>query len=286
MNPDSRPPAAAPGAAWRPRVHGERMWAVCVTGGLTRVVLQERPEAAVRLYCLPPAGAGAGFFAPWADLMPAWAEMCSVSLPGRGSRAEEPSLTDTAAVAAQVAEIVDDAADPRPFAVFGHSVGALVAFEAVRTLRNSGGRLPLWAGLSSLRGPQDAAYARGLLPLLMGGLEGVGQLVGGPIPQRLLKDPVLMAVACTPLLADCLLLLHHRHRDEPALQVPLALYGGAQDPTTSVRQLLEWNELFSAAAQPRLFEGGHMYMHGQTEHVVRRVAADLGTAVHEAVLAV
>lgn len=267
-------------------MYGERMWAVCVTGGLTRVVLQERPEAAVRLYCLPPAGAGAGFFAPWTGLVPAWAEMCSVSLPGRGSRTQEPSLTDTAVVAALVAQIVDDGADPRPFALFGHSVGALVAFEAVRTLRASGGRLPLWMGMSSLRGPQDGAYARGLLPLLMGGLEGVAQLVGGPIPQRLLKDPVLTAVACTPLLADCLLLLHHRHRDEPPLEVPLALYGGTQDPTTSLRQLLEWNELFSTAARPRLFDGDHMYMHGQTEALVRQVAADLGAVVHEAVPAV
>lgn len=237
----------------------------------------------MRLYCLPPAGAGAGFFAPWAGLMPAWVELCSVSMPGRGNRAEEPSLTDTAAVAALVAEILDDLADPRPFAVFGHSVGSLVGFAAVRDLRASGGRLPLWVGVSALRGPQDGAYARGLLPLLMAGLDGVGQLVGGPIPQRLLEEPVLMAAACTPLLADCLLLLHHRHRDEPSLDVPLALYGGAQDPTTSVRQLLGWNELFSTPAEPRLFEGGHMYMQGQAEDLVRQVVADLGSVVHKAV---
>ncbi|KMS73097.1 thioesterase [Streptomyces viridochromogenes] len=261
------------------------MWTVSVTGGLTRVVLQERPGAAVRLYCLPPAGAGAGFFAPWVGLVPAWVEVCSVSTPGRGPRLEEPSLTDTAAVAALVAETVDDTADPRPFAVFGHSVGALVAFEAVRNLRASGGRPPLWVGLSSLRGPQDGAYAKGLLPLLTGGLEGLGQLVGGAIPQRLLREPVLMAAACTPLLADCLLLLHHRHRDEPPLEVPLALYGGTQDPTTSVRQLLGWNELFSTPAQPRLFEGGHMYMHGQAEALVTQVVADLGSVVRKAVSA-
>ncbi|MFH0518452.1 thioesterase II family protein [Streptomyces sp. M41] len=258
-----------------------------MAGELTRVVLRERPRAAVRLYCLPPAGAGAGFFAPWAELLPEWVEACSVSMPGRGSRAQEPSLTDTAAVAALVAGMVDDEADPRPFAVFGHSVGALVAFAAVRHLRACGGRLPSWVGISALCGPQDDAYAKGMVPLLAGGLDGLGQLVGGPIPQRLLQDPVSMATACTPLLADCLLLLHHRHRDERPLDVPLALYGGAQDPTTSVRQLLGWNELFACApsmpAQPRLFEGGHMYLHGQLEALVRQVVADLGSVVREAV---
>ncbi|MBG0857651.1 thioesterase [Streptomyces spinoverrucosus] len=243
--------------------------------GPERIVLGERPRAAVRLYCLPPAGAGADFFHPWLEHVPAWVEVCSVRLPGRGPRAEEPSLTDPVDLAARLAGIVDDPADVRPFAVFGHSVGALMAFETLRRLRQDGGRLPIWAGLSGLSGPQDDAYAKGLVPLLTAGTDGLAMLIGGPVPQWMLDDAPLMAAVGTPLLADCLLLLHHRHRAEPPLEVPLALYGGTQDPTTSAAQLSTWNSLFAAPAEPRLFDGAHMYPNEQTEALVKQVIADL-----------
>ncbi|MFI9613481.1 thioesterase II family protein [Streptomyces sp. NPDC052023] len=253
--------------------------------GPERIVLGERPEAAVRLHCLPPAGAGADFFHPWLEHLPQWVELCTVRLPGRGPRADEPSLTDPVDLAARLAEILDDPADARPFAVFGHSVGALMAFETTRRLRRDGGRMPIWAGLSALSGPQDGAYAKGLVPLLTAGTDGLAMLIGGPVPQWLLDDAQLLAGVGTPLLADCLLLLHHRHRPEPPLEVPLALYGGAQDPTTSAEQLATWNSLFAAPAEPRLFRGAHMYPNVRTAALVKQVVADLARAAEHAVAA-
>ncbi|MEV7995494.1 thioesterase domain-containing protein [Streptomyces sp. NPDC086077] len=250
--------------------------------GPERIVLGERPEAAVRLYGLPPAGAGADFYHPWLAHLPEWVELCSVRLPGRGPRADQPSLTDPADLAARLAGVVDDPADERPFAVFGHSVGALMAFETMRRLRRDGGRLPVWAGLSALQGPQDGAYAKGLLPLLTNGTEGLATLIGGPVPRWMLGDAPLMAALGTPLLADCLLLLHHRHRAEPPLDVPLGLYGGTQDPTTDAEQLRTWNSLFAAPAEPRLFRGAHMYTNEQTEALAKQVVADIARACDRA----
>lgn len=248
------------------------------TDGPERVVLRERPEAAVRLYGLPPAGAGADFYHPWLAHLPEWVELCSVRLPGRGPLADQPSLTDPTDLASRLARIADDPADARPFAVFGHSAGALMAFETMRRLRRDGGRLPVWAGLSALRGPQDRAYATALLPLLTHGTEGLARLIGGPVPRWVLDDAPLTAALGTPLLADCLLLLHHRHRAEPPLDVPLGLYGGTQDPTTDAERLSTWNSLFTSPAEPRLFRGGHMYTNEQTESLVRQVVADLAVA--------
>ncbi|MGW1541953.1 thioesterase II family protein [Streptomyces sp. NPDC002309] len=246
--------------------------------GPERIVLRERPEATVRLYGLPPAGAGADFYHPWLAHLPEWVELCSVRLPGRGPRAEQASLTDPADLAARLAGIVDDPDDGRPFAVFGHSVGALMAFETMRRLRRDGGRLPVWAGLSALGGPQDRAYARDLLPLLTNGAEGLAAVIGGPAPRWTAGDALLTAALGTPLLADCLLLLHHRHRAEPPLDVPLALYGGRQDPTTDAERLGTWNSLFAAPAEPLLFPGGHMYTNERTEALVKRVVADVAVA--------
>ncbi|UFQ19318.1 MULTISPECIES: thioesterase II family protein [Streptomyces] len=257
-----------------------------MTGQVERVVLKERPEAAVRLYCVPPAGSGSGFYLPWVGAAPSWVEVCSISLPGRGRRVREPSLTDPAEVSALVAGVLDDGEDTRPFAVFGHSVGALIAFEAVRHLRATGGHRPLWLGLSSLRGPQDSAYAKGLLPLVTGGFDGVAQLVGGAVPERFVRNPVVAAAAYTALLADCLLLLHHRLRSEAVLDVPWSLYGAADDPTASVEQLRAWNELFAAPAEPRVFPGNHMYPRGQARALTRQVITDIEAVAGAVVAAV
>ncbi|WP_433543774.1 thioesterase II family protein (plasmid) [Streptomyces sp. CA-294286] len=224
-----------------------------------RTVLATAPGAAVRLYCLPPAGAGPEFFQGWAGHLPAGVELCSLSLPGRGERRNEPSLTDAECLSARIAAVVDDWADPRPFALFGHSVGALLAFETTRHLRRRRGRLPVLLGLSALAAPHLNAYTAALPSCLTTGLDGLANLVGGPIPQHLVDDPQLMAAACTPLLADALLLLQYRHRTEEPLDVPLALFGGTQDPLTPLADLRAWNDLVTVPAEPRLFPGAHMY---------------------------
>ncbi|MGW7575587.1 thioesterase domain-containing protein [Streptomyces sp. NPDC054765] len=84
-----------------------------------RVVPAARPQAALRLYRVPPAGSGPDCALRWASLLPSWVEPCSVPLPGRGARSGEPSLTDPACLSARLAAVLDNWAGPRPFAVFG-----------------------------------------------------------------------------------------------------------------------------------------------------------------------
>lgn len=247
-----------------------------------RVVLDARPQAALRLYGVPPAGAGPDCYLRWVPLLPSWIEPCSVALPGRGARSAEPSLTDPAYLSARLAAVLDDWADPRPFAVFGHSAGALLAYEASRHLRRTHGRLPALLAVSSLSAPHIDAYSAGLPPRLTAGLEGIRELVG-PIPEQLLADARLMAAACTPLLADCLLLLHYRHRPEPPLDLPLALYGGEQDPVTPVQELQAWNDLVTTPACPRLFPGGHTYPQTGTKALVDHLTGALGTVINRPV---
>ncbi|WP_328381526.1 hypothetical protein OHS81_01025 [Streptomyces sp. NBC_00400] len=76
-----------------------------------RVVLDARPQAALRLYGVPPAGAGPDCYLRWVPLLPSWIEPCSVALPGRGARSDEPSLTDPAYFSARLAAVLDDWAE-------------------------------------------------------------------------------------------------------------------------------------------------------------------------------
>ncbi|MET9319451.1 thioesterase domain-containing protein [Streptomyces sp. NPDC003038] len=247
---------------------------------LERVVLRARPDADLRLYCLPPAGAGPEFFHSWQRLLPPSVEPCSVSLPGRGPRSGEPSVTDSVQFAARLAHILDDPGDPRPYAVFGHSCGALLAFEAVRRLRGSSGRMPFLLALSSMAAPHLGTYATALPCRLIAGLDGLTDLVG-PVPEQLLENHQLLAAACTPVLADLLLLLQHHHRDEPPLDVPLALYGGQDDPVTDPDALTAWNDLVTRPATPHYFPGGHMYPTAQAPALVGRLLDDLSAAIRD-----
>src|SRR2546421_456760 len=89
---------------------------------------ERRPDAAFRLYCFPHSGGSAGEFVRWADQMPD-VEVFGVQLPGRGGRYQEPAFTRMSSlVEAMVAQVPFHG----PFVFFGHSLGALVAYEVAR----------------------------------------------------------------------------------------------------------------------------------------------------------
>src|SRR4051794_36920377 len=103
------------------------------------VVPTPRPDARRRLFCLPHAGGGAAAFRRWADGMAAAVEVVAVQPPGRETRFREPPFTDWRSL---VVSLADALPADRPFALFGHSLGALLAFELARELRRRGGPPP------------------------------------------------------------------------------------------------------------------------------------------------
>src|SRR4051794_9820785 len=112
-----------------------------------------RPDAATRLICLPPAGGGAASFGGWADAMPPAVELGIVRLPGRESRFREPLFDRMGPLVDALADAVESHLD-RPFALFGHSFGARVAFELTRCLRRRGGPRPVLLCVSACAAPQ------------------------------------------------------------------------------------------------------------------------------------
>lgn len=247
------------------------------SGQLALAVLAHRPQAALRLYCLPPAGLGPEFYLPWPPLLPPTVELCAVQLPGRGHLADQPSLTDPRQLAAALADLIHTQDDARPFALFGHSIGALLAFATTCRLRRTQRRLPVLLALSAMSAPHagDFGYALGLRLAAGGG--GLADLIG-PIPETVLRDPRQLAAAYVPLLADVLLLLHYRHHHEAPLEVDLALYGGESDPVHSSDQLTAWNDLVTTPTVPRIFPGGHMYPINQAAALIDQLGKDLHAA--------
>src|SRR5262245_25071207 len=112
-----------------------------------------RPQAAIRLFCFPYAGGGASVFRGWANGLPGSVEVCPVQIPGRETRFREPAFTRLPLLIEAVAESLGPHLD-RPFALFGHSLGALVAFELARHLQRERGPEPVHLFVSGCGAPQ------------------------------------------------------------------------------------------------------------------------------------
>ncbi|MBB6436033.1 surfactin synthase thioesterase subunit [Streptomyces candidus] len=200
-----------------------------------------------------------------------------MQLPGRGRRSSEPSFTDSRHLATSLAHVLDQENDSRPYALFGHSLGALAAFETSRRLRRARSAPPVLLALSALPAPHTARF-RAIIPhcLITGDLV-LTDLIG-PLPQELCDHPESAAAFGVPLLADLTLLLQHRHHEEPPVESAVALYGGCHDPVATPDDLATWNDLFTNAADPTLFPGNHTYPIDQPKPLTERLVRDIQAA--------
>ncbi len=215
--------------------------------------------APLRLFCFPHAGGGTGMFARWAASLPGIG-VCPVRLPGRESRSQEPPFTRMEALVDALA----DAIRPhlaQPFAFFGHSMGAAVAFELARRLRREGHPAPKMLLVSAARAPQ---YRRNHVPPPelpeADFLAELRRLEG--IPAEALDDPEVMRVLLPALKADAALYRNYIYCEEPPLACPIRAFGGEADPNVTREHLEAWARQTTGAFGLRLFPGGHFYVHG------------------------
>ncbi|MFJ8623896.1 thioesterase II family protein [Kitasatospora sp. NPDC093550] len=222
------------------------------------VTRHRRPAAAIRLYCFAHSGGAVGEFVRWGDELPE-VEVWGVQLPGRGSRLDEEPYT---AVEPLVAALVEQASFEGPFAFFGHSLGALLAYETARALRDRGLPQPECLLLSAHPGPH---LARRLPPLYhLGDQELFAVIQGeyGSLPEEITEDPELLALVMAPHRADFEIVDTHRHRPGPPLGLPLHVFGGSEDRLTP-EDLAAWERHSDGPLSLHLLPGGHFYLREQ-----------------------
>ncbi|HUB31990.1 MAG TPA: thioesterase domain-containing protein [Bryobacteraceae bacterium] len=186
-----------------------------------------------------------------------------VRLPGRESRLLETPFERMQPLVAALAAALEPYA-AAPFAFFGHSMGAVVAFELARTLRRRGLPLPHILIASSARAPQ---FRRGHVP-------------PPPASDRELLEqldiaPELAAAVLPALRADTNLYSHYSYRDEPPLECPIRAYGGSTDSHILRVHLEGWREETAASFAVRLFSGGHFYWRDSGAEFRQALEADL-----------
>lgn len=231
---------------------------------------QER--AVVRLFCLPYAGGGASVFRPWCQRLQQSVEIHPVQLPGRENRLSDPPFRNARELVETLAEALAPYLD-KPFALFGHSMGAIIAFELARHLRRVQGVEPAYMFFSAHRAPQlpDTEPKSYALPdeelvRILSSLDGT--------PREVLDHPELLNLMLPLLRADFELGQTYEYYDEPPFNCPVTAFGGLLDSTTR-EELDAWREQTTAPFNLRMLNGGHFFLHTAQPLLLQSVARDL-----------
>jgi surfactin synthase thioesterase subunit len=231
--------------------------------------IQESGESKLRLFCFPYAGGGSSVFHGWAGRLPAGIAVCPVRLPGRETRlAERPfALMDDllAALRSAINPFLDT-----PFAFFGHSLGAIVAFELARKLAS----FPACLFVSGARAPQlrrdhvpRPAPTDGEL------IEELRRLEG--IPKELLQNREWLEVTLPALRADTALYRNYVYQDAPPLACPIRAYGGSDDARITRQDLEPWTEQTTHSFRLEMFPGGHFFLETRPTEFLAALRRDL-----------
>ncbi len=225
---------------------------------------------ASRLFTFPHAGGGSS--AGPLDSLPEW-NIARVRLPGRESRLAEAPFERMPALVTALADAIEPHLD-RPFAFFGHSMGAAIAFELARELRRRGRPLPEILIASGARAPQFRRdHVPPPAPSREAFLEELKRLQG--IPAEVLEDAALMRAILPALEADAALYRAYVYMDESPLTCPIRAYGGDADPNVRGEHLAGWGAQTTSSFAVRVFPGGHFYLNSARALLLRAVAEDL-----------
>jgi medium-chain acyl-[acyl-carrier-protein] hydrolase len=230
------------------------------------------PHARLRLFCFPYAGGGTAVFRTWVDRMPDTVEVCPVQLPGRETRVMEAPFNRLSTLVRAAAQALLPYLE-KPFAFFGHSMGALVSFELARQLRREHDLAPAHLFVSGRWPPQmldrsdptydlpDAQFMKELHSL-------------NGTPKKVLEHPALMALMLPMLRADFEVCQTYGYVDEPPLNCPLTVFGGLQDEPDR-KSLDTWREQTTASFSLRMLPGDHFFLHTARSQLIRIIAQEL-----------
>lgn len=219
------------------------------------------PEAPVRLICLPHAGGSAGFYLPMARGLAPEVDVVAAQYPGRQDRRQEPCRTTVAELADDLAEAVTDWCD-RPVALFGHSMGATLAFELARRLERRADVDLRQVFASGRRAPSVPHDDRVHQLDDEGVLREVARLAG--TASALLDDPEIMRAAMPAIRADYRAAETYTFDGGEPLRTPVTALTGDADPKTPVDQARAWSEHTSGGFDLQVYRGGHFFL---SDHV-------------------
>lgn len=225
--------------------------------------------APVSLVCFHCAGGSAQSFFPWKKPATGLCELYAVELPGRARRLREPFAHSVDLQADRFAEQCRALPD-KPLVLFGHSLGALLAYETARRLLAEGERRPVALLVSSRQSPDWLPACAGLPELNDQALRDYLTDLSGT-PREVLENKAMMDIAVPILQADLTLILDYRHQHSRPLEIPVRVFGAIDDPQVRYESLLAWQRVSGANFSLHMIDGGHFAVMEQMGWVLREL---------------
>ncbi len=259
------------------RVNGEHARFVSEVGGdekwLRRVGTDLSPRA--RLFCFPHAGGTAREYRGWRHHLAPDIELVCVEPPGRAERLSEPAYRDATRLVHDLLGVLEPSLD-RPFALFGHSMGALLALELAYQLSDRGLPTPLHLFLSARPSPHTAT-ARTETHLFED--DALWEVVDrrAAIPPAVREDQGFQELFLPLFRADMELVETYTPTGRAPLQIPITALGGREDDCPPPEELGEWAPYTSAGFRERVFSGGHFFLRAEEREIVALIEAALSS---------
>lgn len=231
------------------------------------------PGARLRLFCFPYAGGGAMIFRKWAEGLPSTVEIAALRLPGREGRLREEPFTTLADMLKTINEVLQPYLD-KPFAFFGHSMGAVIGYEWARMLKAERGLEPVHLFVSGRRAPQfpeDDPHTYALPKPEF--IEEIKRLNG--TPKEVFDHPELMEMMIPLLRADFSVCQRYEYTPGPPLNCPITAYGGLSDTGVTRETLEGWREHTASTFTLRMLEGDHFFLNSSQPLLLRVISQAL-----------
>ncbi|MFC9257529.1 thioesterase II family protein [Amycolatopsis thailandensis] len=228
------------------------------------------PAAETRLIAFPHAGGSASAYRSLSAALSPTVEVHTAQYPGRQDRMDEPVIGDLHVLAERLVDVV--AAIPKPFALFGHSMGAILAFEIARRLE-ARGLVPAALFVSARRGPDIFKERSHHLADDDTFLAEVSRL--GGTDASIFDDPDIRALALPALRGDYKAVETYRYRPGPDVTCPIVALAGDSDPVLELPDAENWREHTTGTFEMDVFQGGHFFVDANLDAVAARILGKL-----------
>lgn len=237
------------------------------------------PQSRMRLFCFPYAGSTAAVFRSWPQYLPSEIELCAVQYPGRGGRIAEPLGEDVVEV---MNEIYQDLQPflKKPFAFFGHSLGALVSYEFARRLQREQQQGPFQLFVSGCSAPHVRMFDEITYDLPEPEfLAELRRLQG--TPEEVLDNAELMQIMMPIIRADFKASQTYKYAPGPLLECPIRAFGGLKDDMAPREEVEAWSEHTAGSFRAQMLPGDHFFLNTSQSLLTRIIAQELITHLNK-----
>ena len=240
------------------------------------MTIEQKKDTRIRLFCFPYAGGNASTYIDWSQYLPDFVEVIAIQPPGRANRLGETSISCMDELTDKITQSFSDDLLDVPYMVFGHSLGARVAFEVMIKMKKMGKKLPTHFFASASRAPSEPTMDRAIHVLPEREfLEELREL--GGTPTEILKNSELMTILLPMLRSDFKLSNEYVYKGGERFSCYATIFYGSNDEQIKLKDVSGWDKFFTNNTSFYQVPGDHFYIDKNVTPLINRIKSAVST---------